>query len=91
MIHGWAIWEHPNIMLEAEFHGIWKSPNGHFLDVTPYSFNFNRILFMPEENLKHDFTNPDKTICNKRFPLTNHRSIKPLFETLNKIYEQREK
>lgn len=84
LIHGWSICEFPRIMLEAEFHGIWKSPEGQFLDITPSQINAMKILFLQEENLRHDFNNPDKTVNNKRFPLMEHPVIYKLFETLDK-------
>ena len=35
MLCGWQIWEWPNVMIEAEFHAIWQSPEGDWVDITP--------------------------------------------------------
>lgn len=45
---GWIIWEWPNAYLDAEFHGVWKSPAGELVDVTPYQDGETRILFVPD-------------------------------------------
>lgn len=45
---GWALWEWPHTMIEAELHAIWKSPAGDLLDVTPRSDGESQILFLPD-------------------------------------------
>src|SRR3989304_3847969 len=44
---GWSIWEWPKVFIEAEFHSIWKSPEGEVIDLTPKRYTFDRILFLP--------------------------------------------
>jgi hypothetical protein len=46
--HGWAIWEWPNVLIEAEFHAVWASPTGHLIDVTPRNDSESRILFLAD-------------------------------------------
>lgn len=45
---GWIIWETPDIMLEANFHAVWRSPDGQFVDVTPQIDGETKILFLPD-------------------------------------------
>jgi hypothetical protein len=45
---GWAIWEWPNTLIEAEFHAVWKSPDKCLTDVTPRSDGESRVLFLPD-------------------------------------------
>ncbi len=52
MLIGWQIWETP-ILLEAEFHAIWQSPNNEEIDITPKLFNLNRILFVEDNDSNH--------------------------------------
>lgn len=40
-VYGWQVWILP-YMLEAEFHAIWRSPEGEYVDVTP-----NTVLNKP--------------------------------------------
>ena len=45
---GWIIWETAGIMLEANFHAVWRSSEGELLDVTPQVDDEIRILFLPD-------------------------------------------
>ena len=47
--YGWMIWEWEGVLLEAEFHAIWVSPDGKRLDVTPKTDHEARILFLPSD------------------------------------------
>ena len=46
--YGWTIWEKPGVLLEAEFHAIWVSPNNELIDVTPKVDGEQQILFLPD-------------------------------------------
>lgn len=46
--HGWMIWEWPGIMIEAEFHAVWRSPAGELIDVSPKGHGEKRILFLAD-------------------------------------------
>jgi hypothetical protein len=54
MVTGWAIWEWPKVFIEAEFHAVWCSPTGEFLDLTPRPLLSEHILFLPDATLKYD-------------------------------------
>lgn len=45
-VHGWAIWEWPGVMVEAEFHAVWRCPTGELVDITPTQLGVRRILFL---------------------------------------------
>jgi len=77
-------------MLEAEFHSVWKSPEGAYLDITPRSINFRRIFFLPDYEQKYDFK-AEKRICNKWYPLTTCPDFDNLKNVLQKQYELVEK
>ena len=46
MISGWAVWQRGNMLLDAEAHAIWRTPDGKLIDITPHSYNEKRILFL---------------------------------------------
>lgn len=46
--HGWIIWEWPDVFIEAEFHSVWVSPEGSFVDVTPHENGAGYIFFLPD-------------------------------------------
>lgn len=50
--YGWRIGEWAGVMLEAEFHAVWFSPNGVYRDITP--FGENRILFLPDTTKRYE-------------------------------------
>ncbi|MDL2232360.1 SEC-C domain-containing protein [Ruminococcaceae bacterium OttesenSCG-928-L11] len=82
MLCGWAIWQRANVLIEAEAHAIWETPNGSLLDVTPHSRNEPEILFLIDESMEYR----GQIIRNKRRPLTNS----PLVKEFIALFEQRE-
>lgn len=48
-IYGWSIWRYPKIHIEAQFHAIWQSPAGKFVDVTPEELGLSQILFLRDD------------------------------------------
>lgn len=46
---GWQLWQGP-LLLEAEFHAVWKNPNGEVVDITPKQLPFKEILFVEDPN-----------------------------------------
>lgn len=46
LVCGWSIWEYPTLFVEAEFHAVWKKPDGSLLDITLKNHAFNHILFL---------------------------------------------
>lgn len=34
--------------VEAQFHCVWRSPEGNLVDITPRIFNMERIMFIPD-------------------------------------------
>lgn len=47
-VYGWQLWEWPHVLVEAEFHAVWRSPSGEFQDVTPRHDDEAEILFVPD-------------------------------------------
>lgn len=83
---GWAIWELPGVFVEAEFHAVWRSPEGQLLDIVPRSRPFAEIVFLPDPTRKYNGCQvdnirkalvPDNDV--KRFLFLFHRK----FEILN--------
>ncbi len=46
--HGWLIWEWTGILLEADFHAVWRRPDSSLLDVSVNNDNATRVLFAPD-------------------------------------------
>ena len=69
---GWKIWEWYGVMIEAEFHVVWRTVEGTLKDVTPNALPFDRVLFLPEASLVYQ----EKQVENIRQPLISDRRIK---------------
>ncbi len=50
---GRQIWDY-GFLVDAEFHAVWKSPNGEFVDITPKQIPTKRILFLPDLKATYD-------------------------------------
>ena len=90
---GWQIWK-TDILIEAEFHSIWQSPNGTLKDITPKQEKIEKILFFPDERLIYDGSQKDNIRCN----FTENRLVddfiqlsETLFKILNKGKRKYEK
>ncbi|HDZ9207825.1 TPA: SEC-C domain-containing protein [Vibrio cholerae] len=59
IVYGWQVWIWPGIFIEAEFHAIWQSPSGEFIDITPKQCNSSNILFIPAPKLKYHGSHVD--------------------------------
>ena len=46
-MHGWAIREIPQVMIEAEFHAVWRDRDGTLIDVNPRRERETRITLVP--------------------------------------------
>lgn len=62
MLSGWAIWQRGNMLLDAEAHSIWSTPDGKLIDITPHSHSEKRILFLL-----------DSSVCYQGIAIPSHR------------------
>lgn len=70
IIYGWQFCEYP-YMIEAEFHAVWKSPNGQLIDITPSISNENQILFIIDKSRVFQ----GESIDNIRFNTTTNELV----------------
>ena len=84
---GWAVWEWPKVMLEAEFHCVWRNPEGRLIDLTPKPKDFSEIVFLEDRKKKYT----GKQVNNIRRALSDSLTIKKYIETANKIYTEMNK
>lgn len=52
---GWIVWEWPNAIWTAEFHDVWKNPDGELIDITPKPGGESSILFVYDHTRPQDF------------------------------------
>lgn len=46
--YGWVIWEIPDWEIQLEFHSVWQSHQGCFVDVSPSLHGGQEVLFLPD-------------------------------------------
>lgn len=68
---GWAIWEWPSVMVEAEFHSVWRSPEGELICLTPRPIPFDKITFLPSMAARYE----GKQVDNVRHALSRDDDI----------------
>lgn len=81
-VFGWQVWEWPGILIEGEFHAVWKSPAGKMLDVSRKDEGENRILFIPDPRISHT----GETIDSIRIPIGKAPEIKHLISIKERFY-----
>jgi hypothetical protein len=79
---GWKIWEWYGVMIEAEFHMLWHSPDGQLHDVTPNLFPFKRVLFLPDPSLSYQ----EKQVDNIRKPLIADPRVREFIAAASQIF-----
>ncbi|WP_237051002.1 SEC-C domain-containing protein [Lysobacter capsici] len=72
MLCGWQLWEWPHVLVEAEFHAVWLSPDGGMVDITPKPHGETRILFVPDERRRYD----GRVVDNVRMSLRDDQLIR---------------
>lgn len=82
--YGRAIWEWKNVLLQAEFHVVWKSSDGELIDITPQdTWQSRRILFLPDNSI----TWTGKVVDNIRLPLNDSIKLKEFVRLSELIYK----
>jgi len=81
--YGWQIWEWPNVLINAEFHAVWKDPSGSLVDITPKPPPIQRILFLPDPTREYD----GRQVNNVRRPLRNDPAIKRFIKDCDREFE----
>lgn len=52
---GWALWEMPSTLIEAEFHAVWRRPtDGALVDLNPRDLHFSHIHFLPDVSRSYE-------------------------------------
>jgi len=74
---GWILWENPGWFLEAEFHGIWVSPEGELRDILPRGDGARRLLFLPDSRR----TFHGESIPNQFMALSHSPDVRAVVES----------
>lgn len=47
VVDGWVVWETPPLAVQAEFHSVWRNPDGQLIDITPPLTKGSFVTFIP--------------------------------------------
>ena len=82
-VEGWALWERPRVLIEAEYHCVWRTPAGELLDLAPLPPGITHRLFLADPNLVY----ANRQINNVRRPLGSHPSLQKLIDAYDAYFE----
>lgn len=83
-VFGWCIWHWPRVLIEGEFHAIWRSPAGEEIDPTPKQDGEEQILFLEDPARRWDEA-ANEQVANIRLPLRDD----PRIHRLISLFEQK--
>lgn len=84
IVYGWQIWKTP-LICEAEFHAVWKSNNGDFVDITPKNVLVESILFIQDDNVNYNGVQIDNIRVNN----TNNILVNDLIDIHKTLFRIR--
>jgi SEC-C motif len=80
---GWAVWQHSNIFIEGEFHGVYEPGEGQsWIDLTPRAQDFPDILFIHDPAATYELATTF-LIDNCRVPLLPDPRLQRAFDLLS--------
>jgi hypothetical protein len=82
---GWAIWEWPQVIVEAEHHAVFDPGTGEpWQDITPCNLGHTRRLFLPDDCATYDFTNEGYRRGNVQLALSDDPDIATLIKAVRR-------
>lgn len=84
LVCGWAIWEWPGVLIEAEFVTVWQPKGKQMIDITPKRIPTRHTIFIPTPEV----TYTGQPINNIRKPLIDHALVREYIQASDKIFEQ---
>lgn len=80
---GWSLWEFPNLFVEAEFHCVWRQPDGAFIDITPKRSGIAKVLFIADPARSYE----GRQVNNVRRPISQIPELKRYLDSFDSLYE----
>jgi len=82
-VYGWAIWEVRGVYVEAEYHCVWKTPDGELRCLTPFPLAFDSILFLPDPTRPYQ----GRQVDNVREALANDVDVYRFLYLAKRMFE----
>lgn len=75
-IYGWLLWEWPHVLVEAEFHAVWRNLEGELVEITPKPDGDSNVLFLPDPLRRYQGRQVDNVRLAVRDDLLVHHFIR---------------
>jgi len=85
-ILGWQIWQ-GQLLVEAEFHAVWKTPTNELFDITPKPFPVENIFFVADPRAKYE----GKQINNVRINITGNPLVDEFISVHDAVFRIKNK
>ena len=85
--YGWHIWIWPAVLIEAEFHAVWRTPEGELVDISTPPDYASRVLFLPDPDRVYE----DRQVNNVRMSLDSNPQVAELIGLSDRIFEEENK
>lgn len=79
LIYGWAVWEWPDVFVEAEHHAVWEL-DGKLIDVTPHEAGIERVAFLRDPSATFDWSHSSSRE-NVRMPISKSEAVQEYLDT----------
>jgi hypothetical protein len=83
MLCGWQLWEWPRVLVEAEFHAVWLSPQGRMEEITPKPHGEAAVLFVPDDRRRYE----GRVVDNVRMALEDDQLIEDFIRVSRAIVQ----
>jgi len=80
---GWALWEMPGLFVEGEFHAVWRSSSGDYVDIAPKLQPTAKVLFLPSM----DATYKGRQVNNVRRAVSDDPEVQRYFQGFDEMFE----
>jgi hypothetical protein len=82
IVFGWSIAEWPGVFAEAQFHAVWKAPDGELRCLTPNLEGESTILFLPDPVRIYEGLQVD----NVRMALSENHYVKEFISEAERLH-----
>jgi hypothetical protein len=84
IVYGWSVHEWPEVLIEGEFHAVWRDTDGVLHDIALQQPPIEPILFVPDPVRRFEGT----PFNNVRCPLRDHPAIHRLIQAHARLHEE---
>jgi hypothetical protein len=78
IIFGWALYVWPKVLLDCIGHAVVEKEDGSFLCITPNKDGSDKILFLRDEKIQFDYSDPNARVGSIQLPLRTDKKIEEI-------------